>query len=105
MSSKTINIAQDFTDSPGARYYTDGKFSGQEFREKILLDIFDSYDEITIVLDGTEGYATSFLEESFGGLARDKGITKVLDKLKFISKEEPDLIYEIIGYINEAKKK
>lgn len=96
---KIINIAKDFSDSPGARYYDDGDFSGQEFRETILLKYFDSFDEIEINLDGTEGYATSFLEESFGGLARLKGIDLVLKKIKFISEEEPDLIEEIKEYI------
>jgi hypothetical protein len=96
---KIINIAKDFSDSPGARYYDDGDFSGQQFRDEILLKFFDTYDEIIVNLDGTEGYATSFLEESFGGLARLKGIDLVLKKIKFISEEEPDLIEEIKEYI------
>jgi len=100
----TIDIAQEFSDCPGARYYEDGEFSGQEFREKILIPAFLKADKITIILDGTEGYATSFLEESFGGLARAYGADIVLSKLNFISEEEPDLIDEIKGYIKEALK-
>ncbi len=99
----TINIAQDFTDSPGARYYEDGDFSGQEFREKILKPIFEEHDKIKIILDGTEGYATSFLEESFGGLARIFEIKDVLEKLEFVSQEDESLIAEIIEYIEEAR--
>lgn len=98
----TINIAQDFTDSPGARYYEDGDFSGQEFLEKLLKPAFEEHEKIRIILDGTEGYATSFLEESFGGLARIFNAKDVLDKLEFISEEDASLIDEIIEYIEEA---
>jgi hypothetical protein len=101
MSEIKINIANEFSDTPGARYYTDGDYSGQEFRDKFLINNFDNFDKIIINLDGTEGYATSFLEESFGGLARLKGKDIVLQKLDFISEEEPDLIDEIKSYIRD----
>ena len=99
---KVINIARDFSDAPGARYYEDGPNSGQEFREKILEPAFLENDKITIILDGTEGYATSFLEESFGGLARRYSPNKVVEKIKFVSEEDPLLVDEILGYIQEA---
>ena len=31
-----IDIAKDFTDEPGARNYSDGLFSGEEFFDKLL---------------------------------------------------------------------
>ncbi len=99
---KIINIARDFSDAPGARYYDDGPNSGQEFREKILEPAFKAEDKITVILDGTEGYATSFLEESFGGLARKYGPDAVKEKITFISEEDPLLVDEIMGYIQEA---
>lgn len=102
MRKKLINMTE-FTDSPGARYYEDGDFPGEEFRDKYLKDIFNDYDKIIINLDGTEGYPTSFSEEAFGGLARIFPIKDVLNKLEFISDEEPDLIDEIIKYIKEAR--
>jgi len=103
----TINIAKDFSITPGARYKSDGPYSGEEFREKYLEKYFaiDGNDEkITIVLDGTAGYGTSFLEEAFGGLARKVGKEKCLARLSFISLEEPLLIEEIKQYINETTK-
>lgn len=103
MLKKIINIAKDFTDTPGARYYNDGDFPGEEFRDRFLKNIFNEYDKIIINLDGTEGYPTSFSEEAFGGLARIYPIDDVLNKLEFISDEEPDLIDEIIKYIKEAR--
>jgi len=99
---KIINIARDFSDAPGARYYDDGPYSGQEFREKVLEPAFKDNEKITVILDGTEGYATSFLEESFGGLARKYGANQVREKIEFVSEEDPLLVDEIIGYIEEA---
>lgn len=68
--TKTITIASDFSTTPGGRYYTDGDFTGQEFRERYLIPELDKNETIRIVLDGAEGYPSSFLEEAFGGLAR-----------------------------------
>jgi hypothetical protein len=103
----TINISEDFSETPGARHRTDGDFSGQEFFEDILEIKFNSLkkNEILIIdLDGTDGYATSFLDEAFGGLARKYNKDVVLKKLKFISNEEPFLIDEIKSYINAEEK-
>lgn len=99
-----INIANDFTDTPGARYHEDGDFSGQDFREKFIEPNFNKYEKIKINLDGTEGYATSFLEEAFGGTSRKFGIDAALKKFEFVSNEEPDLLDEIKGYIIDSKK-
>lgn len=102
----TVNIAKDFSATPGARYKGDGPYSGEEFREKLLEQHFSdpklNYD-VTVVLDGTEGYATSFLEEAFGGLARKFGKGGCLKRLKFVSNEESSLIDEIIGYIQDVE--
>ena len=69
-----INIAVDFSRIPGARYPEEGDFSGQEFRQTILLpklqEAIKKKEMLTINLDGTAGLGTSFLEESFGGLIR-----------------------------------
>lgn len=105
MTSNTIKIASDFSQYPGARNREDGQYSGQEFFEDILEPKFNSLEEgemLTIDLDGTEGYATSFLDEAFGGLARKYGKEKVLKKLSFISNEEPYLEDEIKYYISQS---
>lgn len=103
MTTNTITIAKDFSIYPGARHREDGDYSGQEFFEDILEPKFQSLPEnqvLTIDLDGTEGYATSFLDEAFGGLARKYGKDNVIKKLVFISLQEPYLIDEIKSYIN-----
>lgn len=103
-----LNIARDFSSTPGARFKSDGDFSGEEFREKFLEPRFrDLKDEstITINLDGAEGYATSFLEEAFGGLSRKYGIERCLRRLRFVSNEDPTLVREITGYIEQCGDK
>jgi len=101
-----INV-KDFSKTPGSRYKEEGDFSGEEFRESILEPKFEealkSNNRIIINLDGTIGYGTSWLEEVFGGLARKYGKEKVNEIIDIISDEEPYLIEDIKGYINNAK--
>lgn len=104
-----INICKDFSDTPGARYRTEGDFSGEEFRERFLIPSFEELkntdEKIEINFDGGYGYPTSFLEEAFGGLARKFGSNVVLKKLRFISNDEPELIKEVETYIKTANSK
>jgi hypothetical protein len=98
----TINIAKEFAIATGGREKSDGEYSGEQFREEFLEKHFkdsQSKEKITIILDGTYGYSTSFLEEAFGGLARLYGKNEVLERLEFVSEEEPLLIEEIQSYI------
>ncbi|MGQ3211613.1 STAS-like domain-containing protein [Shinella sp.] len=67
---KTISIADDFTKYPGGRYRKHGKGSGEEFRDDYLVPAIEKQEQLEIVLDGTAGYSSSFLEEAFGGLVR-----------------------------------
>lgn len=103
----TINIAKEFTIHPGPRYPHQGLGSGEEFREKHLKPKFEAAREageiLFIELDGVEfGYPTSFLEEAFGGLAREFGAQAVMEVLSFRSELEPMLADEIHSYIIRA---
>lgn len=107
MNTREIKIAVDFSDTPGGRYKKDGNFSGEEFRENLLLPAFDDLKEdesLLIDLDGGFGYGISFLEEAFGGLARLRTPGEVEKKLRFISNDEPELIPVIREYIANADK-
>ncbi|MCC7542332.1 MAG: STAS-like domain-containing protein [Deltaproteobacteria bacterium] len=97
----------DFTRTPGARYRTDGPFSGEQFRDEILVEAYDRARAagvaLIVVLDGVAGYATSFLEEAFGGLARDRDQADVIARLQLVSTEEPELVGEVMEYMKEAR--
>ncbi len=104
----TISVAKDFSSSPGPRYKREGDFSGEQFRNSILEDkvkqCISTNTKLLIDLDGTAGYGTSFLEESFGGLIRvckfDYSI--IVKILTFKSDEEPYLIEDINAYMEDA---
>lgn len=88
---------------PGARSPADGPNSGEEFRQQLLEPAFmaarEARERLLVDLDGTEGYATSFLDEAFGGLARKFGADAVLNVLQFKSDDELYLIEDIREYI------
>ena len=104
----TINIAHEFTPLPGPRYRDQGPGSGEQFLEEHLRPAFkkavETGERLTIQLDGVKyGYPTSFLEEAFGGLAREFGIAAVQKTLSFESHVEPMLNEEIHYYIEHAQ--
>lgn len=100
-----IRIATDFSAVPAGRFYTDGPNSGQRFRDELLIPKLEEFQKILIDLDEAEGYGSSFLEESFGGLIREAGYEKgeLLDRFSFKSEEDPSLISEIRSYLNDAE--
>ena len=92
-------IAKDFSEAPGARYRTDGPKSGQEFLEDLLRPRFVAARaagaELLVDLDGTWGYASSFVSGSFGALAREFKSATVFKHLVLKSDEDPFLLDQI----------
>jgi hypothetical protein len=109
MSVKTIVIDRDFTHFPGGRYKRHGDFSGEQFRDDVLVPALRANDHVVVLLDGTEGYASSFLEEAFGGLIRECHYT--LDQLRSQLEVRADdsryAIYQRLSeqYMREAQAK
>jgi hypothetical protein len=101
------SIAQDFTRTPGPRFRSEGKFSGEEFRQEFLEKWFAEARQqgakLFIDLDGGYGYAPSFIEEAFGGLARIHGSDAVLKTLLLKSDEEPYLAERAREYIRRCR--
>ena len=104
-----IKISEDFSETPGGRLASQGSFSGEEFRDDVLLPKLQlaimSNSKLTIDLDGGCGYASSFLDEVFGGLIRNHGfrLEDIKDKLIFISNEEQRYIEEINSCLEDAE--
>jgi len=102
-----LSIARDFSETPGPRSREEGEFSGEEFLDTLLLLKFEQAlsgnDKLFVDLDGTEGYATSFLEAAFGGLCRKFDPGTVLRIIEFKSDDEPRLVTEVRNYIQDAK--
>lgn len=98
--SNMIRIAEDFSQYPGGRYPADGDGNGTVFREKFLEPVLQAHDTALIVLDGTRGYPSSFLEEAFGGLVR-KGFDAELIKKSFTFVAEQPGFSRFIAIIHE----
>ncbi|MCF7971315.1 MAG: STAS-like domain-containing protein [Methylococcaceae bacterium] len=74
MTNKILNIAEEYSDTPAGRYLSDGNYSGQRFRDEFLFPALQNNCEVEVILDGTLGCGSSFLEEAFGGLIREKNM-------------------------------
>jgi hypothetical protein len=102
-----LNIAADFGPQPGPRKRAEGQYSGEQFLEECLRPQFQAAvrerTKLLVNLDGAEGYPTSFLEEAFGGLAREFGTDKVKAVIEIKSDYEPYLADDIHKYISDAK--
>ncbi len=103
----TINIAKDFSITPGFRIYSDGPKSGQEFFDKILKEEFinaqKSNVKLKIILDGTEGYTSSFLNEAFSLLGNEFGPDEVWNRIIIISDEIPKYIQKVKDSVYEKR--
>lgn len=102
-----IKIKSEFSFTPGARDYEDGKESGQEFYDKLLKKRYEEAVrekvKLKVDLDGVEGYPSSFLSESFGLLGHNFGGEKVWNNLVIISNEVPKYIRKIKEYVFKAR--
>lgn len=111
MDKIVVRIANDYSKTPGVRYESEGEFSGEKFRKEILFPKFNEAQnqklKLEVVLDGTAGLGTSFLEESFGGLIREDGLDydMIIKTLVLVSEENPDYIDEINEYMKDANER
>lgn len=98
-----VSIAKNFSRFPAGRYLTDGPYSGQAFREKVVEPLLKEGKRVTIDLDGVMGYGSSFLEEAFGGLVRHGfSAADILKRLSFLSRIDPTVEREIKNYIERG---
>lgn len=90
-----IKYIRDYAQSPGPRYNEQGKKSGEDFFNSCLKAWFDEAVEkahkLVVVLDGTDGYLSSFLDESFGRLVYFYGSDMVQKNVHIISENAPFL--------------
>ncbi len=108
MGNIVLNIAKEYTRCPGARYESEGDYSGERFRKEFLAPklkaAIKAGVKLEVVLDGSAGYSTSFIEESFGGLIRTDHYTlqEVQDNIIITSNEDPSYVEDINVYWSHA---
>ena len=102
-----IKICDDFTDVPGGRYIKEGEYSGEAFRDNILIKKFceaeKNGNKLLIDFDGCYGFSTSFLEEAFGGMVRVYKKTNILELIKIVSNEDETIEPLIKKYVKAAE--
>jgi len=100
----TINVARDFSRWPAGRYRVDGPFSGEVFRDDVLVPALAGAEIVEVQLDGARGYGSSFLEEAFGGLMRLGRFSRdqLISRIRLVSNEDPTLTQEIFSYIEHS---
>lgn len=83
----TIDVAMDFGRFPAGRFRTDGRYSGERFREEFLVPALRKEGTVMIEMDGAAGYGPSFIEEAFGGLVRKEGFDErtLSSRLKIVT--------------------
>jgi len=109
MKSEIILKIADICTTPGGRSIVSGSYSAEWFYSNHLLPAYKQAvaenTSLTVDLDGTEGYAGSYLDELFGRLAwENKDTIKdmlVDTELSIISTEEPYLVDDIIQSMHE----
>ena len=103
-----IKIADDFTTTPGGREIKEGPYSGEQFRKELLGPLYqkalDNGEKLIIDFDGCFGYATSFLEESFGGLVRERKEKGILNNIELISLDDITVPILICKYVEKEEK-
>ena len=107
--SQEIVIARDFSQTPGGRSRRMGPKSGEEFRDLIISRLRQFPGELTVILDGVDGYGSSFLEEAFGGLFRQKEIpvNDIRTRVHVVARAPAFVTYkrEAEDYMRDADRK
>ncbi|ANQ49576.1 STAS-like domain-containing protein [Flammeovirga sp. MY04] len=103
-----INIKEDFSPTTGFRTYEDGPKSGLEFYDTLLKSRFEEAlnkgVKLKVILDGGEGYTSSFLNEAFRLLGQEFGADNVWNRLSIVSNEWPKYIEKIKQSVYEMEK-
>jgi len=102
-NNKVISVGDDFHIRPSLRYSATSENSGEDFYHKVLnmafADALEHKVKLTVNLDTAEGYAISFLDESFGNLVYDFGLGIVSKNIEIISNDEPHWKEKILNEI------
>lgn len=101
-------VSDEFYRRPLGRYRTQGTYTGEAFREDVLLSKLSNLlpdEKLTIDFSGVTMNGSSFLEEAFGGLVRKHGYTTESLRNKIILKfpRRPSLEEKVWQYIYDAE--
>ena len=104
--SRSIVVARDFSRSPGGRTVDDGPYSGERFREELLVPALKAgSDDVEVDLRGALTFGSSFLDEAFGGLVRKHRFSPALLRKRMHIRSDLELyVSKIWSYVEDAGK-
>ena len=95
-----IRLAEDFSPFPFGRFPKQGPFSGERFREEMLVPALQRDEFVEVDLSGAKGLSPSFLEEAFGGLVRRGYQTsEVQRRVRVVLDSDPSIVALVQRYI------
>jgi hypothetical protein len=98
-----LSIAEEFSRTPGPRSKKEGPFSAEEFWEKLVSrfeNAMKTGGKLLIDMDGAAGYGTSFIDGTFGGLARQYTTDVVKQFLDVKCDQDTVILEEVWENIN-----
>lgn len=99
-----ISVAKHFSRYPAGVSKADSDRSGEAFRE-ILVTKLRENDSVQVLLDGTGGFASNWLEEVFHGLvAKDSFTSEDLHKRLTVHATDESLVIEVWAYMNDPER-
>jgi hypothetical protein len=101
-SSFRYAFSSSFTRYPGGRLRVHGPFSGELFRDDVLMPLLDRHDVVTIDLTGVRGFGSSFLDEAFAEAGKRLGRSEAKRRLLFECADDPALLMMIAAKIEKA---
>lgn len=100
-------IASEFSPITGGRTSAEGDFSGELFRDEVLVPKYREYLDkgecLKIVFDNCYGIGVAFLEEAFGGLVGKCRYTNVLEQIDLIANDDETILVNVPKYIKAAE--
>ena len=92
MSNRKVLVrVADFTLLPGARYVSDGEGSAEQFFDDFIVDKIKEPNNTSLMidLDGTAGYASSFVSELAVRICKAFGRRYAKKNVEITSNEDP----------------
>lgn len=79
----TLSVAVDYSPFPAGRYPKDGPYNGQKFRDRVLLPLLERAERVVVNIDNVATLPSSFWEEVWGGMIRERRIDKETARRRF----------------------
>lgn len=98
------NVAKSFSRFPGGRRRANGDYSGEEFREDVVLPLLEQYRKVTFDLSGSAGYSSGFLDEAFGELGLLMPYDEVRSRVELIADDDPDAVEIAWARVKDANR-